>query len=121
MIMAGLAVWRVVLVLMNRGYRELVMMLVTRPGGRWSWQAWLQGVCYDVDEQGLQGVSQDDGDFGKEEMIMGGLAVKRVGLVLMNRGYRGWVMLLVTRPGRRCSCWVSWGLFWGNFVMYWVV
>ena len=74
-----------------------------------------------LNEQGLQGVSQDDGDFGKEEMIMGGLAVKRVGLVLMNRGYRGWVMLLVTRPGRRCSCWVSWGLFWGNFVMYWVV
>ena len=75
----------------------------------WSHHSW-PPVCLGA---GLQQVQQTHED-------PPGIAVTH-GLVLMNRGYRGWIMLLVTRPGRRCSCWVSWGLFWGNFVMYWVV
>ena len=34
MTMVGLTMWKVVLVLVNRGYRGLVMMLVTEPGRR---------------------------------------------------------------------------------------
>ena len=40
-------------------------------------------------------------DQAREEMIMVGLAVWRVVLVLRNRGYFGF-MILVTRSGRRC-------------------
>ena len=57
------------------------------------------GAC--VVEHGLQGVGHVVDDQAREEMIMVGLAVWRVVLVLRNRGYFGF-MILVTRLGRRC-------------------
>ena len=44
--MGGLAVLRVVLELMNRGYRGAIMSLMNRAGGRRTWQFCLsRGWC----------------------------------------------------------------------------